>query len=181
MIESSNVAYYEASPRSRKELRRFAKDIRCLIGVQKQARFPIMKFLEFVMPYKFGVEKKIIDDDLWNKRYKSNIHASFNLNEMIIEIKESIYNGACLGNGRDRMTIAHEVGHALLLPKDNIKLYRSLKGERPPAFKDPEWQAKCFGGELLVNYEVCRGMSVGQIVEQCQVSFDAAAMQRKFI
>lgn len=174
---TNETFYYEATPRNRNELREIARNIRLLIGAQNILCFPIVKFLEFVMPYKFGVWSKTVSDTEWQQKYNKNVHASFNLDDMTIEIKESVYLGAIQGKGRDRMTIAHEIAHALLLSKDTIKLYRSMTGGRPVPFKDPEWQAKCLAGELLIDYDLCHKMSKTEIVHYCQVSEIAASVQ----
>jgi len=57
-----------------------------------------------------------------------------------IRIREDVYERACNGYGRDRLTMAHELGHLLLHRVEMITLARE-DGDIPP-YKDPEWQAK---------------------------------------
>lgn len=66
--------------------------------------------------------------------------------DSLIILREDVYEGAHEGNGRDRMTVAHEIGH--LLMHKNIAFARAERVEIR-AFESSEWQAKCFSGELL--------------------------------
>jgi toxin-antitoxin system, toxin component family protein len=75
-----------------------------------------------------------------------------------IRIREDVYERACNGYGRDRLTMAHELGHLLLHRVEMITLARE-DGDIPP-YKDPEWQANAFVGELLAPYEYIKDMSI---------------------
>ena len=46
------------------------------------------------------------------------------------------------------MTIAHEIGHYFTLCFCGFRLERNFSGGKIPAFRDPEWQAKCFAGDV---------------------------------
>ena len=91
------------------------------------------------------------------------------------------YDGACNGEGRDRMTIAHEIGHYFTLCFCGFKLERNFGGGKIITFRDPEWQAKCFAGELMVPAHRVKGMTVDKIAEKCGVSFAAASVQHKHL
>ena len=54
--------------------------------------------------------------------------------------------------------MAHELGHLLLHRVETITLARE-DGDIPP-YKDPEWQANAFAGELLAPYEYIKDMSI---------------------
>lgn len=91
----------------------------------------------------------------------------------IVQIAESVYVGACKGQGRDRMTIAHELGHLML--HTNIPMARPAPGVALRAFENSEWQANAFGGELLCPHgEVLLCSSASELVTKFGVSFDAA-------
>ena len=45
------------------------------------------------------------------------------------------------------------------------------------AYEDPEWQANCFAGELLVPKRLVKNLSVEEIVEQCKVTQAMASIQ----
>lgn len=82
------------------------------------------------------------------------------------------------GDGFGRMTMAHELGHMLSFKLFGIKLYRKTSfGNK--IYEDPEWQAKCFAGELLMDYEMTTGMTINDISKKCGVSFDAAEYRVK--
>ena len=69
-----------------------------------------------------------------------------------------VFERACNGYGRDRLTMAHELGHLLLHRVESITLARE-DGDISP-YKDPEWQANAFAGELLAPYEYIKDMSI---------------------
>ena len=54
---------------------------------------------------------------------------------------------------------------------------RNFANKKVKTYSDPEWQAKCFAGELLVPAHLMKGCSAEEIVEECGVSYDAAKIQ----
>jgi Zn-dependent peptidase ImmA (M78 family) len=96
----------------------------------------------------------------------------------IIYLREDVYAGAVDGNGRDRGTVAHELGH-LVLHAGVSGFARRISGNHSlKPYEDPEWQAKCFQGELLVpSIWVDSYRNATQVAELCGVSTDAAATQ----
>jgi len=48
-------------------------------------------------------------------------------------------------------------------------------------YEDPEWQADCFAGELLMPYHLIQEMSKEEIMQKCKVSFTAACNQSKYV
>lgn len=166
---------YEVPPVSRKNLRVFAKLLRDSFGI-KTIKFPVIEFLEALDG--FGVYYDIVDDAEWNQCFGVNEHAEYNLVTRTISIKESVYNHAIAGYGRDRFTIAHEIAHALLLDDSELKVAKIRGKQAIPLFRNPEWQADCLAGELLMPYHKCKNMTVTEIAETCQVSLDAAICQK---
>lgn len=164
---------YIVEAKSRSDLRAYALQIRANLGMQDQLFFPVVSFLE-LMPELFPkFHYEIVDDCV----FESNIHADTDILEHCIRIKNSVYEGACEGNGRDRMTIAHEIGHYLTLCICGFKLQRNFGNRKLKAYLDPEWQAKCFAGELLVPSHLVNGMDDISLVEKCGVSLEAARKQ----
>lgn len=166
---------YVSEPLSRKDLRNYAFKIRNQLGYENRLDFPVMKFLEVFHEltnnpnfYFFTVK----DDEL-----PPTVHAQYDADDNSIAIKESVYIGASNGSGRDRMTIMHELAHALIITHCGIKLNRSFSNESIPAFKDPEWQAKCLAGELMIPAHLVAGMNAFDICESCGVSLQAAIYQ----
>ena len=71
----------------------------------------------------------------------------------LIIIRESVYNGAVEQNGFHRFTIAHEIGHALMHTRE-MGFSRSTDHRlNDEWFRDSEWQANTFAGELLAYYK----------------------------
>jgi len=160
-----------AEPMSRVTIKAIAIKLRELSGYNDILYFPIDKFLEHKMPKWFsGFHYEIVPKNY----FPPNIHAETAIEEQIIRIREDIYLGAINGIGRDRMTIAHEVAHYILLVVEDTKLYRSFREEPIEAFRDPEWQAKALAGELLCPFHLIKGMAASQIASACGVSDEAA-------
>ena len=167
---------YSVEPQSRADLRFLASEIRKVLRLEDQLYFPIVELLDVLEETLDGFSYSIIPDD----ELPPNKHADTNVYTGEIRIKESVYEGARQGNGRDRMTIAHEFSHFMTLCFLGMKLSRTIGGGRPKPYEDPEWQAKCLAGELLIPYELTAGMTVGEIVEKCGVSYSAAEYRMRF-
>lgn len=84
-----------------------------------------------------------------------------------------------MGKGRDRMTIAHEFSHFMTLRFLGFKLSRTIGGGKLRAYENPEWQAKCLAGELLIPHDLVLGMSAAEVARKCGVSMAAATYQLK--
>ncbi|MCL1998860.1 MAG: ImmA/IrrE family metallo-endopeptidase [Turicibacter sp.] len=167
---------YMAEPKSHQELRHYATQIRCKFNLEKELFFPIVEFLEIMVNFSPNFCYDIFEDN----EMAENIHADTDVVNHCIRIKRSVYEGACNGNGRDRMTIAHEIGHYLMISISGFKLQRSFGATLKP-YEDPEWQAKCFAGELLVPAHLISGMDEHEIAIKCGVSLSAACVQKKHV
>ena len=98
----------------------------------------------------------------------------------VIKIKQSVYEGACGGNGTDRMTIAHEIGHYVLVCINGINFARNTdRTGYVKTYKDPEWQATVFASEFLIPAHTIQGLSVKEISEKFGVTISAAKAQLK--
>lgn len=164
---------YRVEPKSRKELRLLAKQIRKNLGLEDQLYFPVVELFDRLPDIYDGLECQIVDD----AELPINVHGLTDITSKTIKIKESVYDNACNGNGRDRMTILHEIAHYLTLGELNFSLARSFDEEKVPTYCDPEWQAKCLAGELMMPAEKIKNMNVEEITEKCGVSYDAAQYQ----
>lgn len=160
---------------SRKDIRDLAHKIRDKFGLTNCLYFPIVEVLDILSEY-FGIHYEIVEDYELSK----TVHADTDPNTGHIRIKESVYKGAINGQGRDRFTIAHEIGHALLLWHFGIKFTRvSQIHPKIPAYEDPEWHASCFAGELLMDNRLIFKMTLKEISQKCGVSLNAAEIQLK--
>lgn len=159
---------FKVPPRSRAEIREVAQMLHRSIRFSAPP-FPIVEFTELVLPrvlegFSFGVLP--IDE------MGESVHGSTFPSERLIYLREDVYLGAVAGRGRDRMTLAHEIGHLFL---HNTGMHREMPSAQIRRYEDSEWQANCFGGELLVpDWFVQRAGNPGEIADKCQVSMDAA-------
>ena len=94
-----------------------------------------------------------------------------------IYIREDVYNRACEGCERDRMTIAHEIGHLFLHSQNAVSFARADPKRKHPAYRDPEWQANVFAGELLAPAKTIKGLSVVEVQRTYGISSQAARIQ----
>lgn len=167
------AALYKAKPLSRNIIRGLANFIRCQTGTEQTAYFPILKFLEIFLP-------QIIADFCYEivpvSEMPDKYGETFPL-ESRIKIREDIYNKAVAGDGFARFIICHECGHLLLINWDTISLCRTPYKEEIKPYEDPEWQADCFAGELLVYYPLAKGLSKEEIMEKFGVTGKAALVQ----
>lgn len=136
-------------------------------------KFPIVELLDILSEVLENFSYEIVPDDA----LPSDTHADIDILTGHIKIKETVYERACDGEGRDRMTIAHEIGHFFTICFCGFKLQRNFDNKPVPAYKDPEWQAKCFAGELMIPYHLVKDMSPKEIEKVCGVSADAATYQ----
>lgn len=150
-------------PLSRTEIRRrtqyvwnFAKDNLPESAWSTEKGLPIVHLLEFLFPEQW-------DQFIFQIRSFEDMgddHGRTRPDLMQIQVREDVYRGALEGKGRDRLTFAHELGHLLL--HRNVEtnvLHRKSSEAQLPAYRDSEWQADCFGGELLAPWWAMKGCS----------------------
>lgn len=164
---------YRVPSLNRRDIRTLTHQIRSMLSITN-LHFPIMEFVEFGLP-------SLIDDyelSIMPIEDMPGTHGLTIPQESKIILREDIYEGALNGNGRDRMTVAHELGH--LLMHKNISFARSMPNVRIRAFESSEWQAKCFSGELLIpanKREILLNMTPIEVAQVCGVSLEAAEYQ----
>lgn len=162
-------------PKSRKDLRELTLFIRKIFSYENTLYFPVTKFLEVLPEISSEFNFEIVEDH----ELPFSVHADTDVLNHCIRIKNSVYENAHAGHGRDRMTIAHEIGHYFTICVLGFKLQRNFGNKPPRACEDPEWQVKCFAGELLVPAHLVSGMDAKSISMKCGVSLDAAQTQLK--
>ena len=160
----------KAEALSRKDIRKTVDTLRSFLEINIEQSVKIVQLFESFLPV-IGFDYEIVED----KELKNN-YAETDLNRDIIRVRESVYNGATEGNYRDRFTIAHEIGHAIL-HKNRTFLCRENENLKP--YEDPEWQANTFAGELLVPNNMILNKSIQEISETYKVSREVAAIQKE--
>jgi hypothetical protein len=146
-----------------------AAEVRRAFGLDDVLCIPIVQLLEFVLPEHWDW----YDFDVLATEEMGEEHGRTFPDEGVIQVREDIYGRALKGIGRDRGTMAHEFGH--LLMHRGLAHSRVLPSGPIAAFRDPEWQAKCFQGEFLVNPRFAGNFwGPEDVAEKCGVSADSA-------
>lgn len=163
---------YEAAPLSRANLRAFAAQVREGLGFATIPYIDIEKLLDFVLPRAFPDFAYAVCP----ASEMGNNHGLANPDERWIKLREDVHRRACEGQGRDRLTVVHELAHVLLHTRDRVMLRRG--DGAPKTYKDPEWQADCFAGEFLMSYRLAGGCTgPGDLVTRFGVTPSAAGVQ----
>ena len=144
---------YKADGISRYAIRQYVRKLKRLVGLEYKLYFPVLLFAENILPlmiqnYQFEV---VPVEEMGNK------HGETYPSKNLIRIREDVYLRASSGEPRDRMTVAHEIGHLFLHEND------------------------AFGGELLASSYLIKNMNRFEVQSSCGVSTAAAYVQLKTI
>lgn len=168
----SDMGGYIADPLSRKDIRKLANRLRELFGFESDISFPIVQVIEF-LSNKGEFNLEICTSDEMGSKLGETIPS-----ENLIKLREDIYDKACEDDGFSKSTCSHELLHWIKHREETVSFCRKeedLKKRR--AYEDPEWQANCFSGELLVPKHLVKGMTIDEIVEKCNVTPSMAYYQ----
>lgn len=144
-----------------------------ILGVDLKGKVDIVHIIDCVIPKilpEFTLD--IVPDDELGEDHAQTLPDKLN-----IKVKESVYEGACKGVGRDLFTLAHELGHLFI--HRNVSSYaRTNKVRKHKPFEDSEWQADCFAAEfLMLHGEVMACKSVNEVKNKFGVSYTAAEVR----
>lgn len=162
------------APMSKASIVKMVQNIKEIIGAKEDLFFPVTHFLENVLPI---IDNEFKYEYVDKKEMPNGTYAFYNPKTNKMTIREDVYERACNGVGRDRFTIAHEIGH-YFLHADEVVVARN-EDSVYKAYTDPEWQANKFAAELLIPSDSTRYMSVQDIAEKCGVSLQAAVISKK--
>lgn len=164
----------EVPPLSGKQIAELAETIRREMKIQTDG-FPLIQFLEFAMPRffpGFALEAGLMSDMGAN-------HGLTIPSENVIRLREDVYDGLYRGVGRDRFTAAHELGHYMMHRAVPIVFHRTEQGTLEP-FRDSEWQANAFAGDLLMPRSAMMNcQSIADVMQRFGVSSQAASVQNR--
>lgn len=158
------------TPRSKANIESQTNMLRRQFDLSHEPYFDIVAFVENALPVVIPDFSFIIVED---HRLK-NDHALTLPDKKIMLVRESVYKGACDGIGRDRFTLAHELGHFILHPGIPKAFAQNKSGVKLKAYEDSEWQANTFAGLLLAPTHLIRGKSIPEICNEFGLSFSAA-------
>lgn len=155
---------------SRMKIRELARHVRKISGYEKEPFFPIVHFIELVLGDPDNPEFNFEIVEPWEME---DMYGTTNTGTNTMKIRSDVYERAVEGVPRDRFTLCHELGHYLLHRPEVMSYARGSI----PRYKDPEWQANTFAGELMAPYDIVKDMSVEQIASACGMSMQAARIQ----
>lgn len=170
---------HRVPPMSTKDIRELATKFRKVFDAcssSRAERLDIVGICELVLPKLIpGFEFEVCSD-----LSMGGDHGRTYPDKAVVQVSESVYMGALNGNGRDRFTLAHELGHLFL--HQGVTSYAraassSINTPHKP-YEDSEWQADQFSAELLMPYELCRGcVTPDEIMFRFGVSYEAAKVR----
>lgn len=154
---------------SRNDIEGLTNRIRRLMGL-RSAKFPVAEFLEIVFP-KLCPEFYL---EIHESKVMGSRHGAVDPASKVLMLREDVYDGMIDEVGRDRFTVVHETGHALLHSRVTLNRVR----EKPKPYECPEWQANTFASALLMPEDHVRSMrSVREMAAVFGVSLDAAEVR----
>jgi len=166
--------------RSDEEVRRIAERTKAEFGISRRRPVNILRCLESGSVLTLYGRKKLIflvvDDSELGGAYAKT---EFTKGVVTITCRRSVRDRAVVGVGRDRMTLAHELAHAVL--HHSVPLFRVVGADgatdlsQDGAHTSAEHQAKVFAAAFLIHDEDAAKMASAQeISEQFGVSLTAA-------
>lgn len=161
---------YMMPPLGLRDIRGYASRFRQIFKCDADGYVNIVKIFESLAD--LGVDIEIVPQSVLGDKHGETFPV-----QQKIQIREDVYERACDGHGRDRLTIAHEIGHLVLHGPKKISLARLASGASIPTYCDPEWQANAFAGELLAPFQFIHGLSVDEVKLKYGVSAQAAQVQ----
>lgn len=169
----------EVPPLSLKDIRNKVKSLRKLlykIGFLENEDEP---YIDIVRLYEYFLQQIGVEFIVLPINELGSKHGETLIGTNIIRIREDVYNRACEGYGRDRFTMAHELAHLLLHRLENLSLAREIDGVEIPAYKNPEWQANAFAGELLAPFHLIKNKNINDIAKIHGITVMAAKVQKR--
>jgi Zn-dependent peptidase ImmA (M78 family) len=167
--------------RDNEEIRRHAENSKVDYRVDRIYPVNILRILRSGSVQTLFGRKKLIfevaeDEDLGTVDAKTEFSAS----TVTITCKRCVELRANLGVGRDRMTLAHELGHAVMHSGEAAFRYSGASGttsiSATNAYESAEHQAKTFASAFLIHDREAAGMTAKEISEQFGVSLEAAEL-----
>lgn len=164
--------------RSDAEVRRIAERTKAEFGVSRRRPVNILRCLESGSVLSLYGRKKLIflvveDSEL------ADAKTEFSKGVVTITCRRGVRERAMMGVGRDRMTLAHELAHAVL--HHSVPLFRLVGAigatdlAQDGAHTSAEHQAKVFAAAFLIHDEDVANMASAQeISEEFGVSLRAA-------
>ena len=163
----------KTNPLSVAKIREIAEGIRKEFNVSNDTFFPIKEYID-----KLVEDEKVIyqiEEDSFFEDEK--MFALYDGNDNTIHVKESVEEDLEEGRYRSNFTLAHELFHYLQVKV--LKFNFEMVDEDIEAFRDPEWQANEFAGQLLIPEEYVN-LSYLDLIGKFHVSFDCIKTRKGY-
>lgn len=168
---------YKTHPISREELRSVAKALRQIFKCKNKFRFDVIDAFERTPVLFPQVTCIVVEDEEIENNIPARCTPDMN-GHYLIEVKNSVYEGAVTGKGGYRAHILHEICHAFLCILGFTPILdRAFRNRELRPFESMEWQAKALCGEVMIPYEETAGLSIRRIMGYCKVSYDSAELR----
>lgn len=159
--------------RSKRTVELRAAGARADLGLAPNDSVDMAALLDLELPKMIeGYEMRVVENGVLGAA-----EAVTDLNDPIITFSLKTYNGLCRGDGRARMTAAHELGHLLLHCRRPVGV-AFMRRQDPRV--DPEWQADAFAAAFLMpESEFRKVRSIREAMRKFEVSRDAATCRAR--
>lgn len=139
---------YSVAPHSKRYISGVARTIRCAVGpfVDERGYLQLDRLLESMPEALPGFEFAVLES-----REMGGDHARTLPDNLQMQIRQDVYDGLCRGNGRDRFTVAHELGHLFL--HSGMSFARTWTPQQK-VYYNSEWQADTFASALLIDEQL---------------------------
>ena len=172
---------YITKPLSRITIRKFSKIVRKIFGCKSDDEpFPVLEALEMLPDIVENTNYEIVDDNDMPANFFAQCYQKPE-GGFVIQIKETVYNGACYNNNYAfRCFICHEICHVMLFWLDYTPISACAFGDTEiEPFRSVEWQAKALTGDVMIPYEASKGLTSDEIVEKYHVTKKSAEYRVK--
>ena len=170
---------YKTKATSREDLRKIAMLVRKIFKCKNKYYFDVIDAFERAPEIFPRITTTVVEDDELELNIPARCNFDFNGN-YVIEVKNTVYEGAVEGIGGYRAHILHELCHAILcLLGFTPILDRVFHNNEIKPYESMEWQAKALCGEIMMPYEETKGLTVGQIKNYCKVSEESARLRAR--
>ena len=176
---------YRVNPRSDAEIRDLARKARAEFGFANVSRLnPIACLKNDWIETAFSKKRLLFDTRPDAELGEDDAFTSYGFLPdgrpfVRITVRDSVYQQARLGLGRDRMTLAHELGHAIM--HQGVRMARRSRGNLRFAsiatYEFAEHHARVFAAALLIHPKIAEQLdSDEEISVEFGVSIEAASI-----
>ncbi|MBO1905343.1 ImmA/IrrE family metallo-endopeptidase [Microvirga sp. 3-52] len=171
---------FRVKGRTNREVQAIANKLKRYFGVNASRPVNIIRCLQSGVIETEQGKKRLIFKTLPDEQMGDDDgRTEFQPGVVIISIKESVYKNANWGDGRSRMTLAHELAHAVM--HEGATKFRATGAQgtidlvRVNAFESAEHQAKVFAAAFLIHDEMATELETADAIsEEFVVSLEAA-------